>query len=167
MMKKLKWFLIPVLVLGLFALWVCLGPETYSLGLSLSDISSVEVYNESSLEKKVVSRQEDVEKVLKSIDSQYVRGPFEDSDIVNGGLAFVFVFHLTDGTDRVCTFVEASPCCFNDGSGAVKTTATGLYGQRLWEKLDYAPQKAIAWQEVPGMDSSGNFVSPVENGKGS
>ena len=81
-MKKLKWFVIPVLVLGLPALWVCLGPEPDSLGVALSDISSVEVYNESSLEKKVVSRQEDVEKVLKSIDSQYVRGPFEDSDIV-------------------------------------------------------------------------------------
>lgn len=124
------------------------NPEPYTLDLEASCIDSVSVYYTNEAQKKAVTRPEDIQKILVAINAQENYGPVEE--LPAGGLGFVYVFCLTDGTQRVCTLSDGGEWgLFDDGVQFMETK--GMDGLSLWDELDYEIHRAVADQEVYGI----------------
>lgn len=150
MKKVLNRTFVLVLVLGLIVLLAYRSPKPYSMDLEFSDIVSVDVYHTNEAQKKVVIQQKDIQKLLTNINSQKNYGFYSESELPVGGQSFVYVFHLENGMQKICSFFDTGARgYFNDGSGAIETT--GFDGLFLWETLEYESQRSVVEHEVVGI----------------
>lgn len=124
------------------------NPEPYTLDIPADSVDSVSVYYTNEAQKKAVTRPEDIQKILAAINAQENYGPVEE--LPAGGLGFVYVFCLTDGTQRICTLSDGGQwCLFDDGAQFIETK--GMDGLSVWNELDYEIHRAVADQEVYGI----------------
>ena len=110
-MRKVLLIAIPLALVALLVLFHVLPNGEYHLPFADLEVESVTLYLSSeSAEngKKHIIAQEELDAFLDLMDGMRKQGKYHDRDLPDGGHFLGIVFHLTDGSTCLCSYLETS-----------------------------------------------------------
>lgn len=131
-----------VLAIVLLYFIMQLAIPNYSLDIAEADVTSVSLYYTNSGEKKEITGSDDIQTLMKEINNQNDLGNYKDQHI-DGSQGFTIVFHLTDGSDFICTYADHSGGSGAFSDGTINRRVSGLNMYEFWYELDYETQKEV------------------------